>query len=95
MEAGVNIKPISSTIANDFALPPMEDFERLITPRTKAIDVYKRQVKGCGKPVYMRCGTPIPSSAIAEAITRATVSESVRRIVCFCASASRRIGKSW
>ncbi|MDD3107955.1 MAG: pyridoxal phosphate-dependent aminotransferase [Alistipes sp.] len=37
MEAGVNIKPISSTIANDFALPPMEDFERLITPRTKAI----------------------------------------------------------
>ncbi len=52
-------------------------------------------VKGCGKPVYMRCGTPIPSSAIAEAITRATVSESVRRIVCFCASASRRIGKSW
>ena len=37
MEAGVNIKPISSTIANDFALPPMEDFERLITPRTKAL----------------------------------------------------------
>ena len=37
MEAGVNIKPISSTIANDFALPPMEEFERLITTRTKAI----------------------------------------------------------
>lgn len=37
MEAGVNIKPISSTIENDFALPPMEEFERLITPRTKAI----------------------------------------------------------
>ena len=37
MEAGVNIKPISSTIANDFALPPIEEFERLITPRTKAI----------------------------------------------------------
>ena len=37
MEAGVNIKPISSTIANDFALPPMEEFERLITPHTKAI----------------------------------------------------------
>ena len=37
MEAGVNIKPISPTIANDFALPPMEEFERLITTRTKAI----------------------------------------------------------
>ena len=37
MEAGVNIKPISSTITNDFALPPMAEFERLITPRTKAI----------------------------------------------------------
>ena len=37
MEAGVNIKPISATIANDFALPPMEEFERMITPRTKAI----------------------------------------------------------
>ncbi|WP_297447675.1 pyridoxal phosphate-dependent aminotransferase [uncultured Alistipes sp.] len=37
MEAGVNIKPISSTIDNDFALPPMEEFERLITPRTKAV----------------------------------------------------------
>ena len=37
MEAGVNIKPIFSTIENDFALPPMEEFERHITPRTKAI----------------------------------------------------------
>ncbi|WP_300283868.1 pyridoxal phosphate-dependent aminotransferase [uncultured Alistipes sp.] len=37
MEAGVNIKPISSTIDNDFALPPIEEFERLITPRTKAV----------------------------------------------------------
>lgn len=37
MEAGVNIKPIFSTIENDFALPPMEEFEKHITPRTKAI----------------------------------------------------------
>lgn len=37
MEAGVNIKPISSTIGNDFALPPMAEFERHITSRTKAI----------------------------------------------------------
>lgn len=36
-ESGVNIKPIFSTIDNDFALPPMEEFERHITPRTKAI----------------------------------------------------------
>lgn len=37
MEAGVNIKPIFSTIETDFALPPMEEFEKHITPRTKAI----------------------------------------------------------
>lgn len=37
MEAGVNIKPIFSTIDNDFALPPMEEFEKHITPRTKGI----------------------------------------------------------
>ncbi len=37
MEAGVNIKPIFSTIDNDFALPPISEFERHITPRTKAI----------------------------------------------------------
>ncbi len=37
MEAGINIKPIFSSIDNDFALPPMEEFERHITPRTKAI----------------------------------------------------------
>jgi len=37
MEAGINIKPIFSTIDNDFALPPISEFERHITPRTKAI----------------------------------------------------------
>lgn len=37
MEAGVTIVPIISRIENDFALPPISDFEKLITPRTKAI----------------------------------------------------------
>ena len=37
MEAGVTIKPIQSTIANDFALPPIADFEKHITPWTRAI----------------------------------------------------------
>lgn len=37
VEAGVNIKPIFSTIDNDFALPAIEEFERHITPKTKAI----------------------------------------------------------
>lgn len=35
--AGVKIKPITSTIESGFALPPIEDFEEAITPRTKAI----------------------------------------------------------
>lgn len=35
--AGVNIVPVTSTIENGFALPPIEDFEKLITPKTKAI----------------------------------------------------------
>ena len=36
-EAGVIVKPIVSSIDNGFALPPMEEFEKLITPKTKAI----------------------------------------------------------
>ena len=35
--AGVIVKPIFSTIENGFALPPMEEFEKIITPKTKAI----------------------------------------------------------
>jgi len=35
--AGVVVKPITSSIENGFALPPMEDFEKVITPRTRAI----------------------------------------------------------
>lgn len=37
VEAGVNVVPITSHIENGFALPPIEDFERVITPRTKAV----------------------------------------------------------
>lgn len=33
----VIVKPIVSTIENGFALPPMEEFEKMITPKTKAI----------------------------------------------------------
>src|SRR5574344_1263210 len=36
-QVGVKIVPISSSINNDFALPPVEDFEKVITPRTKGI----------------------------------------------------------
>jgi len=34
---GVNVVPVVSHIDTNFALPPIEDFEKLITPRTKAI----------------------------------------------------------
>lgn len=33
----IKVKPIPTSIENGFALPPMEDFERVITPKTKAI----------------------------------------------------------
>jgi aspartate aminotransferase len=36
-EAGIIVKPIVSNIDNGFALPPIEEFEKLITPNTKAI----------------------------------------------------------
>lgn len=35
--AGVNVVPITSTIETGFALPPIEEFEKVITPKTKAI----------------------------------------------------------
>jgi aspartate aminotransferase len=35
--AGVNVVPIKSTIETGFALPPIEDFEKVITSKTKAI----------------------------------------------------------
>ena len=35
--AGVKVIPVTSHIQSGFALPPIEDFEKLITPRTKAI----------------------------------------------------------
>lgn len=37
VQAGIKIKPIISNIEDGFALPPIEDFEKLITPSTKAI----------------------------------------------------------
>ena len=35
--SGVKVVPVISSIDNNFALPPIEEFEKLITPRTKAI----------------------------------------------------------
>ncbi len=35
--AGVIVKPITSKIETGFALPPIDDFEKAITPKTKAI----------------------------------------------------------
>ena len=39
VEAGVNVVPITSHIENGFALPPIDDFEKAITSKTKAIVV--------------------------------------------------------
>lgn len=35
--SGVKVIPVKSTIAESFSLPPIEEFEKLITPKTKAI----------------------------------------------------------
>ena len=35
--SGVKIVPVESTIETNFALPPIQEFEKLITPKTKAI----------------------------------------------------------
>ena len=35
--SGVNVIPVISKIENNFALPPISEFEKLITPKTKAI----------------------------------------------------------
>lgn len=35
--AGVTVKPITAKIENGYALPAIEEFEKLITPKTKAI----------------------------------------------------------
>ena len=39
IQADVKVVPIGSTIQNGFALPPIEDFEKAITAKTKAIVV--------------------------------------------------------
>jgi aspartate aminotransferase len=36
-ESGATVVPVVSTIETGFALPPVEEFEKLITPKTKAI----------------------------------------------------------
>lgn len=35
--AGINVIPVTSHLENGFALPPISEFEKLITPKTKAI----------------------------------------------------------
>jgi aspartate aminotransferase len=37
IQAGVEVVPVFSSIKNGFALPPIEEFKKVITPRTKAI----------------------------------------------------------
>jgi len=37
VSAGVVVKPITSSIENNFALPSIDEFEKLITPKTKGI----------------------------------------------------------
>jgi aspartate aminotransferase len=37
INAGINVRPIYSSIESGFALPPIEDFEKNITDKTKAI----------------------------------------------------------
>jgi len=39
IQADVKVVPIKSSIENGFALPPIEEFEKAITPKTKAIVV--------------------------------------------------------
>ncbi|MBE9487723.1 MAG: pyridoxal phosphate-dependent aminotransferase [Bacteroidetes bacterium] len=36
-QTNINVVPITASIENDFALPPIADFEKKITPKTKAI----------------------------------------------------------
>ncbi len=37
IQSGLTVKPIVSSIKNNFALPPIEEFEKIITPKTKGI----------------------------------------------------------
>lgn len=37
ISSGVKVVPVNSVIENNFALPPISEFEKLITPKTKAI----------------------------------------------------------
>ena len=53
--AGINIVPVTARIEDGFSLPPMEEFERAITERTKAILICNP-----GNPT----GTKYPDSAL-------------------------------
>ncbi|GAB4447011.1 MAG: pyridoxal phosphate-dependent aminotransferase [Bacteroidales bacterium] len=37
IQSGIVVKPIVSSIKNNFALPPIEEFEKIITPKTKGV----------------------------------------------------------
>ena len=39
VSAGITVVPITSGISNGFALPPIEDFEKVITSKTRAITI--------------------------------------------------------
>ena len=38
---GITLKAVHTDIRSGFKVPPMEEFEKLITPRTKAIEIQK------------------------------------------------------
>lgn len=62
--AGVTVKPIESFIENGFALPPISEFEKAITPKTKAIMIcnpnnptgylYSREELGLLRDIVMK-----------------------------------------
>lgn len=37
VQAGITVKPVTASIDNGFALPPVSEFEQMITPKTKGI----------------------------------------------------------
>ena len=51
--SGVNIVPVISKIEDNFALPPISEFEKLITPKTKAI-IICNPGKPHGLPIFKR-----------------------------------------
>ena len=62
--AGVNVRTIMTRIEDNFALPPAEEFEKLVTPRTRAILI---------------CNPNNPSGSLYSADEMRMLSEIVRR----------------